>query len=156
MNIRFKLLMVGRTERGFVSDGLAHYAGRIKKRTGFQEVVIPEHRSTDPELVKRAEAKAILGALKPAEKVVLLDENGRSMTSQQLAATLGKWQDTGTRDVTFIIGGAFGVHEEVKQRAQLVLSLSAFTFPHQLVRLIFAEQLYRAVTILEGGPYHHS
>jgi 23S rRNA (pseudouridine1915-N3)-methyltransferase len=156
MNIRSKLLMVGRTERGFVSDGLAHYAGRIKKRMEFQELVIPEHRSTDAELVKRSEAKAILAALSPRDKVVLLDEQGRSLTSQQLAATLGKWQDTGTRDITFIIGGAFGVHEEVRQRADLVLSLSALTFPHQLVRIIFAEQLYRAITILEGGPYHHS
>jgi 23S rRNA (pseudouridine1915-N3)-methyltransferase len=86
---------------------------------------------------------------------VVLDERGRTMTSLQFAQQLGAWRDQGVRQVAFVIGGAYGMNEAVRERADLVLTLSAMVFPHQLVRVLFAEQLYRATTILQGSPYHH-
>jgi 23S rRNA (pseudouridine1915-N3)-methyltransferase len=87
--------------------------------------------------------------------VVVLDERGTTLTSTGLAERLGKWRDQGVRQVAFVVGGAYGLTDAVRQRADLVLSLSAMTFPHQLVRVLFAEQLYRAFSILRGTPYHH-
>jgi 23S rRNA (pseudouridine1915-N3)-methyltransferase len=93
--------------------------------------------------------------LQAGERVVLLDERGKGLTSMQFAGQLGAWRDQGVRQVVFLIGGAYGVTDAIRERADLVLSLSAMTFPHQLVRLLFAEQLYRAFAILGGRPYHH-
>lgn len=147
--------MVGRTERGFVAEGLAHYAARIGRMAIYQEVVLPEAGAGDADHQRRAEAPRILKALEGVERVVLLDERGEGLTSKALAGRLGAWRDQGRREVAFVIGGAFGVSDAVRERADLVLSLSPMTFPHQLVRVLFAEQLYRAFTILKGSPYHH-
>ena len=103
----------------------------------------------------RVEEERILGALRPGERVVLLDERGKAFTSRGFAERLGAWRDQGVREVAFIVGGAFGVTDAVRARADLVLSLSSMTFPHQLVRVLFAEQLFRAFSILARSPYHH-
>jgi 23S rRNA (pseudouridine1915-N3)-methyltransferase len=101
------------------------------------------------------EGERILAALRPGERVVALDERGKLLDSRQFAAQLGTWRDQGSRQVAFVVGGAYGLDPSVRERADLVLSLSPMTFPHQLVRLLFAEQLYRATAILQGSPYHH-
>mgnify|MGYP002686046745 FL=1 len=97
----------------------------------------------------------MLSVLKAGDRVVALDERGAALTSVGFANQLGKWRDQGVRQVVFVIGGPYGLSDPVRERADLVLALSAMTFPHQLVRLIFAEQLYRAFSILQGSPYHH-
>jgi 23S rRNA (pseudouridine1915-N3)-methyltransferase len=153
--MRIRLVLVGRTERGHVADGLAHYLERVKHSAPVEVVVLPEAGTGGAAQQARMEEPRILGALQAGERVVLLDERGRSLTSPQFAAQLGAWRDQSVRQVTFIIGGAYGVTDAVRERADLVLSLSPMTFPHQLVRLLFAEQLYRAFAILAGRPYHH-
>ena len=154
--MRIKLVLVGKTERGHVAEGMAAYLNRLTRTMPVEELVLPEAGRGEPAYQQRVECERILAALKPGERVVVLDERGRALTSPQFAGQLGKWRDQGVRQVTFVIGGAYGLTDEVRQRADLVLSLSAMTFPHQLVRVLFAEQLYRAFSILQGSPYHHS
>ncbi|MEO8590480.1 MAG: 23S rRNA (pseudouridine(1915)-N(3))-methyltransferase RlmH [Flavobacteriales bacterium] len=153
--MRIRLILVGRTDRGHVAEGVAAYMDRLARTVPVEQVVLPEAGRGEPAYQQRIEGERILAALKPGERVVVLDERGRPMTSPQFAERLGSWRDQGVRQVAFVVGGAYGLTDEVRQRADLVLALSAMTFPHQLVRVLFAEQLYRAFSILQGSPYHH-
>ena len=153
--MKVRLVLVGRSERGMVSDGLEHFLKRTERLFPVEQVVLAEAGKGDPAYQQKVESERILGALKPGERVVVLDERGRTMTSPQFAEQLGLWRDQGVRQVAFVIGGAYGMNDAVRKRADLVLTLSAMVFPHQLVRVLFAEQLYRATTILQGSPYHH-
>lgn len=153
MNLR--LILVGRSERGLVTDGVEHYLGRAGRSFAIEQVVLAEAGKGEPAYQQRVESDRILAALKPGEKVVVLDERGTHLTSPQFAGRLGAWRDQGARRVVFVIGGAYGLTDAVRERADVVLALSAMTFPHQLVRVLFAEQLYRAAAILQGSPYHH-
>lgn len=153
--MKIRMIMVGRTERGFVADGLAHYLQRIRYDAQVEEVVLTTEGKGDPAQQQRGESSRILAALKPDEKVVVLDERGKQLTSPAFAQRLGNWRDQGLRDIAFVIGGAYGMTEDVRQRADLVLSLSPMVFPHQLIRVLFAEQLYRGLSILKGTGYHH-
>jgi 23S rRNA (pseudouridine1915-N3)-methyltransferase len=153
--MKVRLVLVGRSDRGMVSDGLEHYLKRTDRVFPVEQVVLAEAGKGDPAYQQKVESERILGALKPGERVVVLDERGRTMTSPQFAEQLGAWRDQGVRQVAFVIGGAYGMNDAVRQRADLILTLSAMVFPHQLVRVLFAEQLYRATTILQGSPYHH-
>lgn len=146
--------MVGRTGRGPVAELVEEYAGRIGRITQWNEQVVPEWNGPPVEQPRR-EGDRILAAIKAGEKVVALDERGREHSSVGLATVLSTWQDQGVRDVVFVVGGAYGLDDRVRQRADLVLSLSQLTFPHQLVRVVLVEQLYRALTIIKGLPYHH-
>lgn len=146
---------MGRTERGHVEDGLEYYLSRIRRMEQVDVSVLPDAGRRDPAWQQRTESERILAALKPGEKVVALDERGKQLSSPAFAGQLGAWRDQGLRDVAFVIGGAYGLNDAVRQRADLVLSLSAMVFPHQLVRVLFAEQLYRALSILKGSGYHH-
>lgn len=147
--------MVGRTERGFVQEGVAHYLARVGVWSPVKEVVVPASGLRDPEAQRQEEARGLLKALDAPGRVVVLDEGGQVMASRAFAQRLGRWRDDGVREVTFVIGGAYGHADAVRARADMVLSLSLMTFPHQLVRLLFAEQLYRAHAILHGSGYHH-
>ena len=153
--MKVRLVLVGRSERGLVVDGIEHYLGRTKRFFPVELVVLPEAGKGDVAYQQKTESERILAALKPDERVVVLDERGRTMTSPQFAERLGNWRDQGVRQVAFVIGGAYGMTDAVRERADLVMTLSAMTFPHQLVRVLFAEQLYRATSILQGSPYHH-
>jgi 23S rRNA (pseudouridine1915-N3)-methyltransferase len=147
--------MIGRTEKGFVADGVSHYLDRVARRERIEQVILPEAGKGDPAYQQRQEGERIMEALRPGEKLVLLDELGKQFTSPAFAAHLRNWRDQGVRTTTFVIGGAYGLSDPVREKADLIMSLSAMTFPHQLVRVLFAEQLYRAFAILEGSPYHH-
>ncbi|MBK6343056.1 MAG: 23S rRNA (pseudouridine(1915)-N(3))-methyltransferase RlmH [Flavobacteriales bacterium] len=153
--MRIRLLFVGRTDRGFVADGLAEYLGRMARMAEVEAIIVPEERGADPERQRAEEGQRVLGALKPGERLVALDERGELLTSPAFAARLGAWRDSGTRQIAFAVGGAYGHSDAVRARADLVLALSPMTFPHQLVRVLFAEQLYRALMILNRRPYHH-
>ena len=147
--------MIGRTDRGFVGEGLQHYIDRLERAEKIEMVVLPEAGTGDPMHQRKVEGERLLAAIRPGEKLVVLDEGGAQFTSTGFADRLRQWRDQGTRTCTFMIGGAYGIPDMVKQRADLLLSLSAMTFTHQMVRVILAEQLYRAYSIMKGSGYHH-
>ncbi|MEZ4757006.1 MAG: 23S rRNA (pseudouridine(1915)-N(3))-methyltransferase RlmH [Flavobacteriales bacterium] len=153
--MRIRVIWIARTDRGFVQDGVAHYLTRVRRTWDVQEVVVAEEGRGDAAHQQRVEGERLLAVLQPGERVVVLDERGKGLGSVEFADRLGRWRDQGVRQVAFVVGGSYGLSDAVRQRADLLLSLSPMTFPHQLVRLLFAEQLYRAVSILGGTAYHH-
>lgn len=151
------LLQVGKTTDQRIASLVDDYAGRIAHYLPLEVVTIPELRSTrsmSEEQQKAAEGSLILRQLQPSDTLVLLDEHGREPRSVELARWLEQKQQTARR-LVFAIGGPYGFAPKVYQRAQEQLSLSRLTFSHQMVRLVFMEQLYRACTIIKGEPYHH-
>ncbi len=145
---------VGRVKPGAERDLFDAYAGRLPWRVDLKEIEIKKELATD---VRRArEGEALLAAVPDGARIVALDERGKSEGSEAFAKRLGKWRDDGARTIAFLIGGADGLDEPLRKRADLVLSFGALTWPHMLVRALLAEQLYRAHTILTGHPYHRS
>lgn len=153
--MKIRLLMVGKTDRGAVGELCSQYMERVARMVPLEQVVVPEAGKGAPAYQQQVECERLLAAIKPGERVVVLDERGTRPTSEEFAAQLGKWRDQSVKQLVFVVGGAYGLTDAVRQRADLVLALSAMTFPHQLVRVVFAEQLYRAYTILNRTPYHH-
>lgn len=151
------LIVVGKnTDRHFAA-GIADYAERIGHYMPFDIEVIPELKNTrklTPEQQKTAEGELILKRLQPSDTVVLLDEHGREYRSIELAAWLEQKRQTARR-LVFVVGGPYGFSPDVYARANDKLSLSRLTFSHQMIRLVFTEQIYRACTIIKGEPYHH-
>lgn len=151
------LLQVGKTTDSRIASLVDDYVERIGHYLPFEVVTIPELRGTrslSQEQQKSAEGSLILRQLQPGDTLVLLDEHGREPRSVDLARWLEQKQQSARR-LVFAIGGPYGFSPQVYQRAQEQLSLSRLTFSHQMVRLVFAEQLYRACTIIKGEPYHH-
>lgn len=152
------LLTVGKTDIPWVRDGLEMYVSRLKHYVPFELREIPELKGVSAlsrEQIKEREGELILKQLKPSDEVILLDEHGQEYRSVEFADWLGRRLSASGRDLVFVIGGAYGFSDAVYGRAGGKVSLSKMTFSHQLVRTIFAEQLYRAFTILRGEPYHH-
>ena len=157
-----KLLVVGKTDMSFVRDGLQLYQSRIGHYVSFQCQEIPalkDQKGASPSLVKEREGALILKAINAngssGDRVILLDEHGKSFSSVGFAEYLQKQMNTGVRNITFVVGGSYGFAPEVYAAATDQISLSPMTFNHQMVRLFFAEQLYRAFTILKHEPYHN-
>ena len=140
---RIRILAIGKLKRAWVAEGVAFYRKRLP---GLEVVELKDSTPTK-------EAEAIRAARKPAERLVLLSEEGRQLNSVALAELLGGWA---SERLALVIGGADGHDPSLKQQADALLSLSALTFPHELARLMLVEQLYRASTILQGGPYHRN
>lgn len=156
--MRLTLLTVGKTDIPWVREGLEMYVSRLGHYAPFTLKEIPELKGVSAlsrEQIKEREGALVLGQLKPSDEVVLLDEHGREYRSLKFAEWLGGRMAGSSRDLVFVVGGAYGFSEAVYARADGKLSLSKMTYSHQLVRTIFAEQLYRAFTILRGEPYHH-
>ena len=154
MEINF--LFTGKTKDPWVIDGLKHYQKRIKPYASVKEEIIKEAKNLRPIDIKQDEAKRQLASIKKSEFVILLDDKGTKCTSEGFAELLLRWQEArGLRQFSFLIGGAYGVTDEVKQACDYSMSLSAMTFPHQLIRLLLAEQTYRAFSILNKEKYHH-
>lgn len=156
--MKIQLLLSGKTRFPFIREGIEEYRRRLVHYTDFQIRELPDLKNSGswPEKkVKGEEAITILKSIDSQDFVVLLDERGRQMDSIAFAGLLEKQQYGSFRTMLFVIGGPYGFAEEVYQRADLELSLSKMTFSHQLVRLIFLEQLYRAYTIIRGEAYHH-
>ena len=151
------LIVVGKTADKHFQAGISDYAERIGHYMPFDIVTIPELRNTKSlteQQQKQAEGELILRQLQPSDTVVLLDEHGREQRSVDFARWLQQKQQC-VRRLVFVIGGPYGFAESVYRRANEQVSLSLMTFSHQMVRLIFTEQLYRACTIIRGEPYHH-
>ena len=156
--VKVCLLVIGKTDAEFVRAGIAEYEKRLKYYIPYEMKVIPDVRNTKnmSEIQqKEREGELLLGQLEAADYVILLDEKGNEYTSKAFADFLAQKMLTSMKRLVFIIGGPYGFSEEVYKRAHMKISLSKMTFSHQMVRMIFTEQLYRAMTILKGEPYHH-
>lgn len=152
--MRIRLISVGRDRSGLFEPAVKEYAGRLAHYCKFELLELPEaKKARDPRRAMEEEAETILSRLRPGEILVALDERGRGYSSQAFADQLAKLLEQG-RDIAFVIGGAEGLAEAVRQQARLVVSLSPMTLPHRLARVVLAEQLYRAFTLLRNEPYH--
>jgi 23S rRNA (pseudouridine1915-N3)-methyltransferase len=152
--MRMSLVAVGQRMPGWVQQGFSEYALRLRPRLPLQLVEIPAaKRGADVQRAMEDEGRRLLGAVRNDDYVVALDERGKARTSIELSQWLGQRLNDG-RDLDFLVGGADGFAPEVLQRANERWSLSPLTLPHALVRVVFVEQIYRAVTLLDGHPYH--
>ena len=153
-----KLVTVGKTDVKWVKEGLDLYVSRLRHYVPFTLVEIPQLKNVSAfseEQIKEKEGEAILKLLAPGDAVVLLDEHGKEYRSVEWAEWIRQRLARGGKGLVFVIGGAYGFSRAVYDRAEAMVSLSRMTFSHQMVRTIFAEQLYRAFTIIKGEPYHH-
>ena len=158
ISMKITLLTVGRTDVDWVKESLDLYGSRLSHYVPFSVVEIPQLKGTaslSKEQIKEKEGEAILRILKGADHVVLLDERGKEYRSVEFAGVLQGFMSRSSADLVFVTGGAYGFSKAVYDRADGKMSLSKMTFSHQMVRTIFAEQLYRAFTIIKGEPYHH-
>ena len=156
--MKITLLTVGKTDRDWVRQGLDIYVSRLKHYIPFSMVEIPELKNVSAlskNQIKSKEGELILKNIRPTDDLILLDEHGKEYTSVELAKVIQEKISYTGKDMVFVIGGAYGFSPEVYSRANSKISLSKMTFSHQMVRAIFAEQLYRAFTIMKGEPYHH-
>ena len=156
--MKIKVILIGKTTDDAIRQIEADYEKRIKRYTSFEYTHIDNSsiRSGPEQIIKQKEGDLILKKLTPSDHVLLMDERGRSYSSIQFAAEFNNWMNTSKKTVVLIIGGAYGFSDEVRQRANGSISLSAMTFSHQIVRIILLEQIYRAFTILNNEPYHHA
>ncbi len=156
--MKITLLVVGKTTTGYLKPGIDDYTARLGHYAPFDIQYVQDARNTRNQTEaqqKQSEGRGILSSVDKGDYVVLLDEHGREMTSMQFSEYVQKRMSSGVRRVVFVIGGPYGFSQEVYDRANEKISLSKMTFSHEMVRVIFAEQLYRAFTILNHEPYHH-
>ena len=147
--MKIELLLTGKTDQPYLKEGIALYEERLKHYCSYLRKELPDQKT------KEKEAEAVMKNIRESDYVILLDEKGRSLSSEQFAQTIEKLGIRAVKKVIFVVGGAYGFSEALYKRADEMLSLSPMTFSHQMVRLIFAEQLYRAFTIIKGESYHH-
>ncbi len=156
--MKIALLQVGKTSDKNISEVFDLYSGRIRKYSAFELITVPELKNTKNMAIteqKKMEGKKILQIVASDDYVVLLDERGKEMRTVEFARWMEKmFMLTGKR-IVFVIGGPWGFSDEIYERADSKIALSKLTFPHQLVRLLFIEQLYRVFTVIKGEPYHH-
>jgi len=156
--MKIKLIMVGKTDAEYLKKGISIYSERIKHYLPFEEIIIPyikNNKSITKKEQKEKEAEQILKYISKSDYIILLDEKGKEFTSVDNAGHLQKIMNRGIKDLVFIIGGPYGFSEKIYKICNEKNSLSKMTFSHQMIRLIFVEQLYRAFTILNNEPYHH-
>lgn len=156
--MKIALLQTGKTTEKHIAEGVDLYSARIRRYSGFEIITLPDLRNTRNmpfEEQKAKEGERILQAIGKDDFVVLLDEKGKELRTREFAEWIERRAMIPGKRVVFVIGGPWGFSREVYDTAGFTLSLSKMTFPHQLVRLLFTEQLYRAFTIIKGEPYHH-
>ena len=156
--MKITLLTVGKTDKDWVKEGLDIYVSRLKHYIPFSVIEIPELKNVSAltkDQIKTREGELILKTVRPTDDLILMDERGKQYSSVELAKVLQDKISYVGKDIVFVIGGAYGFSEAVYSRADSKISLSRMTFSHQMVRAIFAEQIYRAFTIMRGEPYHH-
>jgi 23S rRNA (pseudouridine1915-N3)-methyltransferase len=156
--MKLQFFSIGKPHEAYIKPGVDDFTGRVNKyfTAGWHIIPPPKNAAVlkEPEL-KKQEARAVLALLQKDDVLILLDERGKQFTSPELAQQIQQQANESTKRVIFLIGGAFGVDDEIKHRANITWSLSKLVFPHMLVRLILAEQVYRACTILRNEKYHH-
>lgn len=156
--MKIVLAVVGKTTNGYLRQGIDEYTSRLTHYIPFSIEYIDDVKNTrnlSEQQQKVAEGKSILAMLDKSDYVVLLDEHGKEFTSVQFSKYIEKRMASGARRLVLVVGGPYGFSQDVYDRANEKLSLSKMTFPHEMIRLIFTEQLYRAMTIINHEPYHH-
>ena len=156
--MKIKLIVVGKTNSTYLLEGEREYEKRLKHYTKFEEIIIPDIKQSgklSENKLKKKEGQLILGKLENSDHVILLDDKGKSYSSIDFANFLQQKMNNSFKSLVFVVGGAFGFSDKVYQRANSKVSLSKMTFSHQMIRLIFKEQLYRGFSILRGQKYHH-
>lgn len=156
--MKISLLTIGKTEDKYLIEGIGIYTKRLKHYISFQILEIPELKNTkslSQDQQKTKEADLIFKNISSTDHVILLDENGTEFSSRLFSTFLNKKMVGGQQHLVFVVGGPYGFSKELYSRANEKISFSKMTFSHQMIRLLFTEQLYRAFTILKGEPYHH-
>lgn len=156
--MKIVIIAVGKTSTDYVSRGVDEFLKRANRYVGVEMVVIPDIKASKAlteDTQKQQEGRNILAALQPGDVVTLLDERGKELTSREFSGLIERRMIQGIKRLVFVIGGPYGFSKEVYDRADDKLSLSRMTFTHEMVRLFFTEQIYRAMTIMRGEPYHH-
>ena len=156
--MKLKLITIGKTQKSFLIDGENEYLKRLAKYISFEKIEIPDLKNAKnltQDQIKLEEGKLILSKLDKSTLIVLLDEKGKDYTSLQFSKWIQDDMIRGHKVITFIIGGAYGFSDEVYKIANQKISLSKMTLSHQMIRMFFVEQVYRAFSILNGEPYHH-
>ncbi len=156
--MKITLLLNGKTQEDYLVKGCAVYEQRLKHYLPFEIHVVPSLKNTKAltiEQQKQKEGELILKSIHSSDRLILLDENGKQYTSVEFSNFIQQQMNTGIKNLVFVIGGPYGFSDEIYKRANGKISLSKMTFSHQMVRLFFAEQVYRAMTILKNEPYHH-
>jgi 23S rRNA (pseudouridine1915-N3)-methyltransferase len=156
--MKIALLQTGKTSERYLIEGIAIFEERIRKYSAFEIITVPDIKRTrnlHEQEQKTREGEQILRYLRHDDFIVILDANGKEFSTLEFSAWLGKCFMLQKKRILFVIGGAWGFSEDVLKKADISLSLSRLTFSHQMVRLLFVEQLYRAFTIMKGEPYHH-
>ncbi len=156
--MRINLLCIGKTDDKEIKNLIAYYLPRLPKHWNFTVTEIPDLKNSknlSPDQIKKEETKLFLPHFDSTDLVILLDEKGKEYTSREFSKKIDGWMNSSTKKLNFLIGGAYGFSEEMYARANEKISLSKMTFTHQMIRLFFVEQLYRADQILQGKPYHN-
>ena len=157
--MKLTILCVGKLSAAWLQDGASDYTGRIHHYLPLTVEELKEVKSggkkADVQQIRQREGESLLQKIPASAFVVVLDERGKGIESEELSRFIGKHMLDGTQELVFLIGGAYGLSDAVKQRANLTLSLSAMTMTHQMARLLLLEQIYRAMTILRNEPYHN-
>ena len=154
--MKIEFWVTGKTAFSYLDEGCKDYIKRLSRLTDFNMQILPDVKTSDTSSLLIKEAKQVLEKLKADDQLILLDERGKMMSSTDWAADLEQRQMNNQKRVVYLIGGAYGFDELLYQRANAMMSMSKLTFSHQIIRLLFLEQLYRAFTIIKGLPYHHA
>jgi 23S rRNA (pseudouridine1915-N3)-methyltransferase len=153
--MKVEFWMTGKTNYSYLNEGISVYTKRIKQFLNYEPIEISISKTRNPEQSLKTEAAAVLKRIRPEDYIILLDESGSEFSSTGFAEYLGKLFNTIPSRIIFISGGAYGFDAVIKRRANQLLSLSKMTFTHDMIRLIFPEQFYRALTIIHNHPYQH-
>jgi len=156
--MKLVLLLTGKTDKTWIREGVAEYEKRISKYTRFEIITLPDVRNPgnrSAERVMAKEAEKMLSVFRSDDLVVLLDEQGKGYTTMEMASWLRSAMLLPKKRIVFVVGGPWGFDPSVRARADHIISLSKLTFSHQVVRLLFAEQIYRVLSVIAGDPYHH-
>ena len=156
--MRINLVCIGKTDDKEIQNLIKYYQNRLPIHWNFELTEIADVKNAknlSPELLKKEEGKLFLNQSENSDFIVLLDEKGKQFTSREFSAKIDHWMNSSVKKVSFFIGGAYGFSSEIYDRANEKMSLSKMTFTHQMIRLFFVEQIYRADQILQGKPYHN-
>lgn len=156
--MKILFLVIGKTDESYLDTGILKYIKRLEHYVPFEMKIIPDiknRKTLTEDQQKKAEGELILSNINIGDDLVLLDENGKTFSSVTFSQWIEKQMNIGSKRIIFVVGGPYGFSKEVYAKAKFKISLSEMTFSHQMIRLIFVEQLYRAFTIIKGEPYHH-
>lgn len=153
--MKLRVICVGKTRQDWTRSAVDEYAARIKRYLPFELVEVREEKGAESEPARQAECLRIEKQIPKGSRLIILDERGTEMNSEEFAGMIGRYRDGGIAELAFAVGGAYGFTQDFLKRADKKVSLSRMTFTHQMVRIFLLEQIYRGFTILNGEPYHH-